>query len=590
MNSLLSIVLVAALSATAPAQTVLKTWSGFSGSKFGSAVSTFRDFNSDGFQDVLIGAPGATASHGYGVVYVVSGQALLQQNNYTILATLLGDSTSDQFGATIETVGDVTGDGKTDFVVGATLNDTSANNAGRVFLYDGSSLVRLTGWSGTGAQSQLGWSMTHLGDWDQDGHQELAVGAPFDDTGGVDRGVIKVLEITPTAGSYVFSNVASFHGAADFDLRGYVLDSADFGVIGGFANRRELISGQPLTPSPLGGVNNGAVFVYAYQGNWSSLDLVIRKYGESSDEYGFSLDASADITGDGTRDLVVGAPFHDYLGGLGNDNGFLHVWDGAQIANHSWVSALNTVYGEDDAHLGWSVRGLPDLNNDGRGEVLLGAPTGHPSNPDWGMAAVFSGETGSFISAVTGAQHDSFGEYVGPALDIDGDGRLEYIACGPNGDNASPNCGVLRTIGLYPVLPWAYCYSKLNSLGCAPVMSWSGAPSVSSGSFHVLATQVLNQKSGLMFYGFDDNNGLFQGGTMCVQAPLQRLPIQNSGGSATGNDCTGVFDTDFGALLQSGVHPALGVGQEVFCQTWSRDPADAFTSSFSNALRFVVGP
>ena len=437
---------LAALPSTASAQAVLKTWSGFSGSKFGSSVSAFRDFDADGYQDVLIGAPGATASHGYGVVYVVSGQALMQQNNYTIFATLPGNTASDQFGATIETVGDVTGDGKTDFVVGATLDDTSATNAGRVFLYDGSSLARLADWSGTGAQSQLGWSMTHLGDWDQDGLQELAVGAPFEDGGGVDRGVVKVLEITPLLGAYVFSNVATFNGPTDFALRGYALDSADFGVIGGFANRRELIFGQPLTPSPLGGVDNGSVFVYAYRGNWTSLDFVIRNYGESGDAYGYSLDASVDVTGDGVQDLVVGAPNHDYLGGVGHDNGFIHVWNGASIGSGVWVSALNTVWGEDDTHLGWSVRGVPDLNHDGRGDVLAGAPGGSASFPDWGRVAAFSGETGMPLSLVTGAQHDSFGEYVGPALDIDGDGRLEYIACGPSSDNSASNAGVLRAI------------------------------------------------------------------------------------------------------------------------------------------------
>jgi hypothetical protein len=72
--------------------------------------------------------------------------------------------------------------------------------------------------------------------------------------------------------------------------------------------------------------------------------------------------------------------------------------------------------------------------------------------------------------------------------------------------------------------------------------------------------------------------------------PTVRTPVQGSGGSASGDDCSGYFSYDFNARIQSGVDPLLVPGAEVFCQYWSRDPWSASTTSLSNALRFLVQP
>ncbi len=51
------------------------------------------------------------------------------------------------------------------------------------------------------------------------------------------------------------------------------------------------------------------------------------------------------------------------------------------------------------------------------------------------------------------------------------------------------------------VPPSAYCTAKVDSLGCTPTIGWSGVPSggLSSGLV-IRANNVLNQKSGLLFY------------------------------------------------------------------------------------------
>jgi hypothetical protein len=150
---------------------------------------------------------------------------------------------------------------------------------------------------------------------------------------------------------------------------------------------------------------------------------------------------------------------------------------------------------------------------------------------------------------------------------------------------------LLYVLSVYPVQPSTYCTSKFNSLNCLPSIATTGSPDINSGvAFDVTCGGLLNQKNGLLFYGFAPLATPFQGGWLCVGPPTQRTLIQSSGGSASGNDCTGQFHYDFNARIQSGVDPALTVGQEVFCQYWSRDPAIASTTNLSNGLYFVVNP
>jgi hypothetical protein len=141
--------------------------------------------------------------------------------------------------------------------------------------------------------------------------------------------------------------------------------------------------------------------------------------------------------------------------------------------------------------------------------------------------------------------------------------------------------------------PTTYCQGKANSKGCVPVIAASGSPSANSTSpFVIRASNFLNQSDGLLFYGTAEAGASFHGGTLCVKPPLQRTPVQTSGGTGQPTiDCTGTFAFDFNLFLQSGGDPLLVPGTQVRCQYWSPDRADAtgFFDSLSNALSFNVG-
>lgn len=134
-----------------------------------------------------------------------------------------------------------------------------------------------------------------------------------------------------------------------------------------------------------------------------------------------------------------------------------------------------------------------------------------------------------------------------------------------------------------------YCTGKVNSAGCTATMTSSGTPSETSASpFTLGANNVLNQKNGLVFWGLASATLPFQGGTLCVQPPLKREAIQNSGGTVGPPDCSGTFSMDFNTVIQS--TSLLDPGDAGFVQTWYRDPADAFGIGLTDAVTFTVQP
>ncbi|HEV8114300.1 MAG TPA: hypothetical protein VGR31_16125 [Planctomycetota bacterium] len=138
-----------------------------------------------------------------------------------------------------------------------------------------------------------------------------------------------------------------------------------------------------------------------------------------------------------------------------------------------------------------------------------------------------------------------------------------------------------------------YCTGKINSQGCLEAIGSSGTPSATAGpgSFHVTGTQILNNRLGVLFYAHALASTPFQGGTMCLAAPLSRTPAQLSGGNPGAPDCSGTFDFDMGARIASGADASLVVGANVFAQYFSRDAASpSGPYGLTNGLQFTVGP
>ncbi len=111
---------------------------------------------------------------------------------------------NDQFGFSTAAIGDLDGDGVEDLAVGARNDDTNGTDRGAVYvlLMNSDGTIKSNqkiadntgGFSVTLTDSDgFGNSVAPVGDLDNDGVEDLAVGARFDDTGGTDRGAMYVL-------------------------------------------------------------------------------------------------------------------------------------------------------------------------------------------------------------------------------------------------------------------------------------------------------------------------------------------------------------------------------------------------------------
>ena len=147
--------------------------------------------------------------------------------------------------------------------------------------------------------------------------------------------------------------------------------------------------------------------------------------------------------------------------------------------------------------------------------------------------------------------------------------------------------------GLGPAIA-TYCTAKTNSQGCVPVVD------AAAGAELLVARPVSDHRAA----GRESEAGPlvlrtsgraavpFLGGTLCVLPPLQRTPIQTSGGNPPPDDCSGAYLFDFNAWAQGGADPSLVPGQPVDAQFWMRDPAhpDGTGVALSDGIEFDPCP
>ncbi|MCK6445727.1 MAG: hypothetical protein L6Q99_04985 [Planctomycetes bacterium] len=187
-----------------------------------------------------------------------------------------------------------------------------------------------------------------------------------------------------------------------------------------------------------------------------------------------------------------------------------------------------------------------------------------------------------------------------PQFVSQGGGDFHLLVSSPcidAGDPASapdPN-GSLPDLGAFPFgqancgAKLIYCKAKTNSLGCVPAIAFNSAsPSVTGGQLIVSASNVRNQRLGLLFFGFAPFAASFQGGTLCVAPAVTRTPVQSSGGSASGNDCTGTYSFQWTAAYFAS--KGIGAGNDIFAQYWSRDPGAVAGTGLTDAAQFTTCP
>jgi hypothetical protein len=218
-STLLNVGRVVVISGTTPSS-ILASFTGLDISgNLGRSVAGLGDWDADGEQDIVVGAPFAETTVAFGgKVRVYSGAT------HSLLFTAQGTVASGSLGIDVGGAGDVNADGKDDIVAGA-YGEGGAAGAVRVFL--GSTGAASWVKTGDAANDRLGYGVDGVGDANKDGFDDFAGGAYiaggplgyFKVWSGKDGTLLYSKIIGPT-GSEQFGSALA--GPGDLDQDGWV--------------------------------------------------------------------------------------------------------------------------------------------------------------------------------------------------------------------------------------------------------------------------------------------------------------------------------------------------------------------------------
>lgn len=410
------------------------------------SIAAVGDLDSDGLQDVAVGALPIDPSQSHGKAFVFSSASGAER--------MRADLGKDPGWAIVGDGGDADGDGRSDLLVAVDDLRVGARTPSVVLhrSSDGAQLLRLAGPRG----SEYGRAFAAGADLDGDGVRDVAIG----DAGAVlnleARGEVE-LQTLP-AGSLLASRlgevVVEYFSAAlahlgDVDGDGHG-DLVAISVGSLFGTQQALIlsgsDGAILARHPVPSVPDGPAialpdldgdgvgdFAVAARllGQNGQVDVISSVSGavlqtfagtSSNSQFGFSLAVA--VQPSGAVQLAIGSP----TSSLGAKNGgMVEVFDVATGALVFQLTA-NSV-GE---RLGHAVAALGDVDGDGVSDWAVGSPKHAAGGNDAGRVRVVSGATGLLIKRIDGASGDELGDQIASPGDVDGDGigDLALVAAG----------------------------------------------------------------------------------------------------------------------------------------------------------------
>ncbi|MEW5796465.1 MAG: hypothetical protein AB1772_08890 [Candidatus Zixiibacteriota bacterium] len=386
------------------------------GDQFGSAFCTV-DFNDDGYQDLVIGAPASDANGtSSGKVYLYLGGPMAD----TVADLHFVGVASSFFGKALASAGDFNNDGAEDLLVGAPFYDQPANNAGAVYLYYGAAQVDSVVdhiFFGEADSDYFGIAVGSS-DFNDDGVADIVVGAYK-----VDWGVF-----TDAGRAYVYYGSGSpdfvvdqvLQGEADGERFGFALTGGDFNGDGG--------DDIAVGAYSYDGANLNAGRIYLFYGGASAdpIDDLIIEGPIAGEKYGWSL-ASGEVTGDDYDDIIMGTDGHVISG---FSAGRMYVFDGGPGINSTPHFNYDLGRAAEDL-LGFSVAAGVDVTADGIADLIAGMPGNNDRGLAAGGAILFAG--GVAVSVDTTIYGDGAQEQAGQAVFLWPDYGSDQIAFGAGG-------------------------------------------------------------------------------------------------------------------------------------------------------------
>ncbi|MBK8522563.1 MAG: FG-GAP repeat protein [Chitinophagaceae bacterium] len=345
------------------------------GANFGHSVASAGDVNGDGYSDVIIGAyaftDGVNGFEGRAFVYHGSATGLSASPNNTPDDA---NQVSAQFGWSVACAGDINSDGYSDVIIGAPGYDDGANtDEGRAFIYRGSPTGLSAGPvsepdDANQAGAFFGISVSSAGDVNSDGFGDIIIGAyGYDDGANADEGRAFVYHGSNgglSAGPNSTPDDANQAGA-NF---GYSVAHA--GDVNGDGDS-DLIIGTPNYND--GFTDEGRAYVY--HGSGTGLSATPNSMPDDANllnaRFGISVAGAGDVNGDGYNDVIVGA--YEYDDGVNVDEGRAFVYYGSATGLGASPASIIDDANQPGAKLGVSVACAGDVNGDGYSDVIIGA-------------------------------------------------------------------------------------------------------------------------------------------------------------------------------------------------------------------------
>lgn len=460
---------------------------------FGMGLANVGDLDNDGIVDLAAGIHQDDASGSNAGAILI----LLMNSNGTVKSHkkltngvngfpsgLLG--AGDLFGRTIRSLGDIDADGVSDIAVGANMDDDGATNAGAVYIIrlnaDGTAkaVQKLSNTAGNlgnilAANDRLSVGLSSLPDIDEDGINELLVGALEDDAGGTNKGAFYLIKMNAQGEA---QNVKKYSGLNVVGLSSE-LDVNDkfcwgMGTVGdlngdGIAEIAAGVGGDDD-----GGTDRGAIYILDLadtcavdKSPLSCLKASVKqKISDTQgnftatlandDWFGHDVASVGDLNGDGINDLLVGADQDD--DGQQNAGAIYQLYLDSNGTVESYAKISNTFGGfggglSSGDLFGTCVVSLGDADGDGVTDYLVSANQDDDGGANYGavyilyMNANGTVKTKRKISATTGglsyglAVNDYFGLGLETLGDLDNDGNIDIAVAVPTDDNDGVNSG-----------------------------------------------------------------------------------------------------------------------------------------------------
>ncbi|HYG50804.1 MAG TPA: integrin alpha, partial [Flavobacteriales bacterium] len=232
-----------------------------------------------------------------------------------------------------------------------------------------------TNFATLGADHNLGWGIAPAGDFDNDGVEDVFIGAPGNDDGGTDRGAVYLTYLNTSGTVKGYTKIAN---GANLTLANTDRFGVDIDTIGDLDNNGVVDIVVGAYQNDDGGTNRGAAYVVFLKSDGTvkksqRISNTQGNFGETfggTDLFGIGVAGIGDFDGDGKEDIAVGSNM--------NSTGAVHIITLDTSGNCVTFKKINNSGSNfpytltNGKSFGFTVEMIPDIDGNGINDLVIG--------------------------------------------------------------------------------------------------------------------------------------------------------------------------------------------------------------------------